>query len=60
MLGFVAGIHGVIFNILGTRAATDKEAIHNKNKGLTLSIIGGAISFALYIAIIVAVVVESL
>lgn len=54
LIGFVAGVYGIVFSCLGMRAI-DEEAIENRKKGLTLSIIGaviGMLSFIIYYAIV--------
>lgn len=49
----IIGIYGVVFSALGSKA-TDEESIQNKKKGLTYSIVGGAISLTLFIAVTIA------
>ena len=49
----IIGIYGVVFSALGSKA-TDEESIQNRKKGLTYSIVGGAISLTLFIAVTIA------
>lgn len=51
-LGVIPGVPGIVFSCLG-RKAIDAESIENRNKGLKFSIIGTAISFVVYIVVMV-------
>lgn len=55
LIGLEAGVSGIVFAILG-KHAIDEEAISNRKRGLTMSIVGSIISYVVFLVFILVMV----